>query len=76
LKSQGHHNVPKRVACVLFLSNSKLVVISQVLADAIPAANAACLARHEANLVLLLADSTEENVGTNRISVPSGNLLE
>ncbi len=59
-----------------FLSSNRLVVISQVLAEASPAAKATCLARHEANLVLLLDDKTEANVGTSLILVPSRNFMD
>jgi hypothetical protein len=58
------------------LSSNRLVVISQVLAEASRAATAICLTRHEANLVLLLDDKTEVNVGTSLILVLSGNFMD
>jgi hypothetical protein len=60
----------------LILSRSKLVVISQVTAVAKPEPRATWCAKQEANLVLLLIDKMEVNVGTSRIFVPSGKTLE
>jgi hypothetical protein len=57
-------------------SINRLVEISLVIAEANPAFRAAWRARHEANSVLLFMDLMELMVGTNRIFVPSGNLLE
>ncbi len=46
------------------------------IAEANPEFRAACLARQEANLAFLFIEVTEEKVGTSRIFVPSGKILE
>jgi hypothetical protein len=59
-----------------FLSIRRFVDISRVIAEASPAARADCLARHDANLVLLFMERTDAKVGTSLIFVPSGNFLD